>query len=388
MGKKKATKKVKKEPEILPEPKRRRISLDDDDIQIIDFRPGEPIELDENSPNSDQQVGRNVDDDENLDFIRDEDIPGPSHAFHFRNEDDSENKPLAQVNREFSQRRQQIMRNLQTSLTEMEDDYNQIAQLTETLYYDRQTKAKVKQEVDELAAEIALKSAQKEILDKNLEKVSKRIETNEKTLETADQRIKSFEVNYKKEEEAANNEEAGGKVGEYECPICKEICGNEQKHMVCITTCGHRFCKDCVDRILAPNEQDAGRRGGRFLRMQQRLLDDANLQRRGPRQIAAIAAVREHIGLDFREFNPPNIFPQNGPAPRENINAADYAANPFQRAPAPREGAFVIREAGNRLDEDNFWVHPRNRDPFNNQGQRRCPTCQKHFSKKHVIRLY
>jgi len=32
----------------------------------------------------------------------------------------------------------------------MEDDYNQIAQLTETLYYDRQTKAKVKQEVDEL----------------------------------------------------------------------------------------------------------------------------------------------------------------------------------------------------------------------------------------------
>jgi len=54
MGKKKATKKVKKEPEILPEPKRRRISLDDDDIQIIDFRPGEPIELDENSPNSDQ----------------------------------------------------------------------------------------------------------------------------------------------------------------------------------------------------------------------------------------------------------------------------------------------------------------------------------------------
>jgi len=34
-------------------------------------------------------VGRNVDDDENLDFIRDEDIPGPSHAFHFRNEDDS-----------------------------------------------------------------------------------------------------------------------------------------------------------------------------------------------------------------------------------------------------------------------------------------------------------
>ena len=113
--------------------------------------------------------------------------------------------------------------------------------------------------------------------------------------------------------------------------------------------------------------------------MQQRLLDDANLQRRGPRQIAAIAAVREHIGLDFREFNPPNIFPQNGPAPRENINPADYAANPFPRAPAPREGAFVIREAGNRLDEDNFWVHPRNRDPFNNQGQRRCPTCQKHF---------
>jgi hypothetical protein len=38
------------------------------------------------------------------------------------------------------------MTNLQSSLTEMEDDYNQIARLTETLYYDRQTKTKVKQE--------------------------------------------------------------------------------------------------------------------------------------------------------------------------------------------------------------------------------------------------
>jgi len=94
------------------------------------------------------------------------------------------------------------------------------------------------------AAEIAEKSAQIEILDKDLEKLSKRIETNEKTLEIEQKRIKSFEVNYK------DKEEAGGKVGEYECPICREICGNEQKQMVCITTCGHRFCKDCVDRIL------------------------------------------------------------------------------------------------------------------------------------------
>jgi len=39
MGRKKATR------------KRRRISIDDD-IQIVDVRPGEPIELDENSPNS------------------------------------------------------------------------------------------------------------------------------------------------------------------------------------------------------------------------------------------------------------------------------------------------------------------------------------------------
>ena len=42
------------------------------------------------------------------------------------------------------------MTNLQSSLTEMEDDYNQIARLTETLHYDRQTKTKVKQESDEL----------------------------------------------------------------------------------------------------------------------------------------------------------------------------------------------------------------------------------------------
>jgi len=59
-------------------------------------------------------------------------------------------KPIALVNHEFSQRRQEIMGNLQTSLTEMEDDYNQIAQLTETLHYDRQTKTRVKQKVDEL----------------------------------------------------------------------------------------------------------------------------------------------------------------------------------------------------------------------------------------------
>jgi hypothetical protein len=83
-----------------------------------------------------------------------------------------------------------------------------------------------------------------------LEEVSKRIETNEKTLETAENRIKSFEVNYKKEEEKAANPEPAGKVGEYECPICKEVCGNEQKHMVCISNCGHRFCKDCIDRVL------------------------------------------------------------------------------------------------------------------------------------------
>ena len=84
-----------------------------------------------------------------------------------------------------------------------------------------------------------------------MEKVTNRIKTNEKTLEMADQRIKSFDVNYKKGEEATKNEEeAEGQVGEYECPICKEICGNEQKQMVCITNCGHRFCKNCVDRVL------------------------------------------------------------------------------------------------------------------------------------------
>ena len=62
----------------------------------------------------------------------------------------SDRKAFAQINREFSERRQEIMTNLQSSLTEMEDDYNQIARLTETLHYDRQTKTKVKQESDEL----------------------------------------------------------------------------------------------------------------------------------------------------------------------------------------------------------------------------------------------
>ena len=64
------------------------------------------------------------------------------------------------------------------------------------------------------------------------------------------QRFGKSEVNYKKEEKSTNNEETGGKVGEYECQICREICGNEQKQMVCIMNCGHRFCKDCVDRVL------------------------------------------------------------------------------------------------------------------------------------------
>jgi len=346
----------------MPAPKRRRISMDEDDIQIVDLRPGKAIELEENSPNSIQHARRNMDDN-NFVFMPIEDIPGPSHAFHVRNEDNEEVKPIARVNREFSQRRQEIMGNLQASLTKMEDDYNRIAQLTETLHNDRQTKTSVKQKVDKLAAEIAEKSAQIEILDKDLEKLSKRIETNEKTLEIEQKRIKSFEVNYK------DKEEAGGKVGEYECPICREICGNEQKQMVCITTCGHRFCKDCVDRILAPNEQDLRRRGVYF----RRLVDGANLQPRYPRQ-----QVYQRAGAAIREL-----------VLQENENAVDDAANPNLRARAPQAQAPVFRPGRDIVlrqeqnDNDNYLL-----DLVNNQRKRRCPTCQKHFSKKNVIRLY
>ena len=64
MGKKKATKKVKNEPEIQPAPKRQRLSLDDDDdIEIVGIQPGEPIELDNsNSDNSDifKQVKKRI----------------------------------------------------------------------------------------------------------------------------------------------------------------------------------------------------------------------------------------------------------------------------------------------------------------------------------------
>jgi len=45
------------------------------------------------------------------------------------------------------------MGNLQASLTKMEDDYNRIAQLTETLHNDRQTKTSVKQKVDKLGTD-------------------------------------------------------------------------------------------------------------------------------------------------------------------------------------------------------------------------------------------
>jgi len=391
MGNKKGSKKVKKEAGIQPAAKRQRVSFDDDDVRIVDIVRAEPIELDDSndSANSDQQARNMSDDEVNVVF---DDIPGPSHAFHFgQNDENTEVKAFAQTNREFTQRRQEIMANLQSSLTEMEDDYNQIAKLTETLHRDHKTKTKVKQESDELAAEIALKSAQKDILDKNLEEVSKRIETNEKTLESAQNRIKSFEVTYKKEEEGANQEEAAGKVGEYECPICKEICGNEQKHMVCITSCGHRFCKDCIDRVLAPQDHDAlagrlGRRGARFLRMRERILEEQRLGVQAARPFArrpngadeALPDRVHHMGI--RRADDP---------PAAGENAAD-AALPLER----------------RLDE--FWIPPERPIPVvraNEDGQwppfplpwdrrvrgdvqRRCPTCQKQFSKKHVIRLY
>lgn len=241
----------------------------------------------------------------------------------------------------------------------MEDDYNRIAKLNETLHYDRQTKTRVKQEVDELAAEIAEKSAQKEILDKDLEKVAKRIETNEKTLETAEQRIKSFEVKYKKEEEAANNEEeAGGKVGEYECPICKEICGNEQKQMVCISTCGHRFCKDCVDRVLAPANDRAGRHADMRARMQRRFLaarnaelDERNELRERRREL--IIDRERLLGIQVLGAQPEaDLIPEEAPR--------DIFRNMFM---------------------ENRWMNELNI-------KRRCPTCQKNFSKRNVIRLF
>jgi len=256
------------------------------------------------------------------------------------------------------------MGNLQASLTKMEDDYNRIAKLTETLHYDRQTKTRVKQEVDELAAEIAEKSAQKEILDKDLEKVTKRIETNEKTLETAEQRIKSFEVKYKKEEEAANNEEeAGGKVGEYECPICKEICGNEQKQMVCISTCGHRFCKDCVDRVLAPANDRAGRHAEMRARMQRRYLAARNA---ADGWVNLVQDDRDEI----RERRRQRLMD------RERLLG-------IQVLGAQPEADLIPEEAPRDIPLflENRWMNELN-------VKRRCPTCQKNFSNRNVIRLY
>jgi hypothetical protein len=142
--------------------------------------------------------------------MREHEIPGPSHASH----------------------REKIMTEVDNHLKNW---FDQIDDLTASLDKDCQKKTKL--------------SAKKEILDKNLKEVTARIHENEKKLETAKKRVTTLEASYK--------EEAEGKVtlvGEYECPICKEICGNEQKHMVCITTCGHRFCKECVDRILPGKE--------------------------------------------------------------------------------------------------------------------------------------
>jgi len=278
------------------------------------------------------------------------------------------------------------MANLKNSLTEMEHDYHRVAQLTETLDYDRQIKTRVKKEVDELAAEIAAKSAQKDILDKKLEKVSKQIEANEKTLATAEQRIKSFDLNYKKEEEAANNEEAAGKVGEYECPICKEICGNEQKQMVCITTCGHRFCKDCIDRVTALNEREER------LRERLRLHQGLHQRRRQPFHPG-------HAGLGGRG-DVIDLLPEGEAVPGENdiadpapqaaaLPAPQAPALPAPQAAAPQRHVFIplLNNAhGHGLRPEDYvpryWHNNELHVP------RRCPTCQKHFSKKHVLRLY
>ena len=124
--------------------------------------------------------------------MREQEIPGPSRTSH----------------------REKLMTEVDNYL---KDWFDKIDDLTETLEKDRQ---------------------QKPCLSANLKEVTKRIHENEKKLQSAKKRVTTFEANYKKVAE--------GKVGDYVCRICKEICGNEQKHMVCITTCGHRFCKECV----------------------------------------------------------------------------------------------------------------------------------------------
>ena len=105
--------------------------------------------------------------------MREQDIPGPSRAV--------------------TTHRQKLMTNVENYLT---DCFNEIDTLTGDLGKDRQSRTEL--------------SAKKEILDKMLEDVTKRIDNNEKKLETATKRVKSFEDNYK-------NEEPVGKVGEYEC---------------------------------------------------------------------------------------------------------------------------------------------------------------------------
>ncbi|CAG5089484.1 Oidioi.mRNA.OKI2018_I69.PAR.g12232.t2.cds [Oikopleura dioica] len=348
--------------------------------------------------------------------LRDEDMPGPSHAFNppspadeFDNQDV---KNYANIQQEFRDRRQAILNNLNSSLNEMEADYNAIAILNDELLLDRQTSQRLKRDIDELAAEIQLKSAQKDVLDKKYETINKKIETNEKSLDSAEERIRTFEVRYKRDQQKPD--EKPGKVGEFECPICKEICGTEEKHMVCLINCGHRFCKDCIDRVLddANNDREERRRHriNAFLDEQQRLFNGfdgvrreaeqarqmavelrqaADEIRRGPRQarIARRAARPYGVRLDV-PGDPVAADAQPAPAGAEgDNNAADPLADNVANPPAagrqiPR--LYQRHRLGRHMMIGRDWRD----DNFGRFLNKRCPTCQKNFRRENVVRLF
>ena len=209
-----------------------------------------------------------------------------------------------------------------------------------------------------------MKTAQKDILDKKFESINKKIENNEKSLDSAEERIRTFEVQYKRDQ--PKPEEKPGKVGEFECPICKEICGTEEKHMVCLTNCGHRFCKDCIDRVLGTvlhdmiyfienkeepckddaNNDRAERRRDRinaFLDEQQRLFNGFDGVRQQAEEARQMAQELRQAADDIRRGPRQARLARRAARPYGVRLAGEPQAADAQPAPAVAEGQKVLK---------------------------------------------
>ncbi|CAG5089478.1 Oidioi.mRNA.OKI2018_I69.PAR.g12231.t2.cds [Oikopleura dioica] len=335
-----------------------------------------------------------------IEDVPNDDIPGPSNRYIPPPPSvDLENQGLNNNGNieEFRERRRAILDNVTTSLTEMENDYYTIADLNKELLLDRQARQRLKRDIDELDAEIQQKTAKKDVLDNAYKKLSKRIDENEKSLDKAHERIRTFEVCYKKVE--PKPEEKPGQVGEFECPICKEICGTEEKHMVCLSSCGHRFCKDCIDRVLDDAPMNGQADNALFngagvpdgVNRRDQLRRDAEEVRQERRRLEQEVRNAANRYLLFRQQRPAAVVPQPPAARAADNNAAAPVANVAVNPPAnppPRHNLYFPPQFN---QGPAHVVRARAYDPRFNQrlyNRKRCPTCQTDFSRNNVVRLF